>query len=115
MRLLLLEFGEQQCVPTGLGQFREMVLQASLDLSAAGLNAGASLLGVGFAGFGYGHITDQRSLAGRRKLAEMLFDTRFESALARFDFTAQLPDVRCACLTGGALLGHCASWHQQQE
>ena len=56
VRLFLLEFGEQQGFLAGLGQFREMVLHAGLDMPAAGLKAGAFLFGVGLAGFGDRHV-----------------------------------------------------------
>ena len=56
-RLLLLELGEQQRFFAGLGQFREVVLHAGLDPPAAGLNAGASMVGVCLAGLGYRHVT----------------------------------------------------------
>src|SRR6516164_7256803 len=92
-----------------------MVFHAGLDAPAAGLNAGAFLLGVGLAGFGYRYIGDQRSLAGRRELAEVLLDARLEPALAGLDLAAELLDIRCAGLMGGTQLSHCASRHQQQR
>jgi hypothetical protein len=81
-RLLLLELGEKQRFFAVLGQFREVIPHAGLNTPAAGLNTGAFLLCVGLAGFGYRHIAEQCRLAGRRELAEMLLDARFEPALA---------------------------------
>jgi hypothetical protein len=43
------------------------------------------------------------------------FDASLKPVVARFDLWAQLLDVGCAGLAGGAQLGYCASRRQQQK
>jgi hypothetical protein len=114
VRLLLLDFCEQQRFLAGLGQFREMVFHAGLDTPAAGLNVSAFFMGVGLASLGYRHVTDQRGLARCGELAEVILDARLEPAVAGLNLGAHLLDVRSAGLRGRTLLGHRPSRRQQQ-
>src|SRR5438876_10838986 len=74
--LLLLEFGEQQRFLAGLAEVREMALQAGLDRPASGFDAGTFSAVVRRTSLRDCRGADERVLARRGKLREVILDAR---------------------------------------
>ena len=77
----------------GRAELGEVILHAGLDPPAAGLNAGALLLGFRFANPGYRDIGYQGILARCRQLTEMVPYAGHEAAVTGFNPLTDLVEV----------------------
>ena len=100
---------------TVVAEFAEVVSHAGLDTPSTGLNPGAFLRGVGFAGLCYRDIAEQRILTAGRELAEMILDAGHEPALPRLNPGADLVDLPGTSRVSCPLLCRPGTRRQQKQ